>query len=121
MDPSRLVRDIARAALGGGRKGAGKARGFLSSSGLMTPDGLLKGSGTMSDARWHLLIGGHSVGPLTTDEVRTSLANGSADRATLTFGPGLAGRIVSAASRTFRSEEGSLLDGAGLGRLFTGG
>lgn len=45
----------------------------------------------MSDALWHLLIGGHSVGPLTADEVRTSLASGSADRATLAFGPGLAG------------------------------
>ncbi|MBK6406965.1 MAG: DUF4339 domain-containing protein [Holophagales bacterium] len=44
----------------------------------------------MSDSLWHLLIGGHSVGPLTADEVRTSLASGSADRATLAHGPGLA-------------------------------
>jgi uncharacterized protein (AIM24 family) len=33
----------------------------------------------------------------------------------------LADRIVSAASRTGRSEEGSVLDAAGLGRIFTGG
>ena len=45
----------------------------------------------MSDARWHLLVGGHSVGPLSADEVRTSLAGGSADLSTLAFGPGLAG------------------------------
>ena len=45
MDPSRLVLDIARAALGGGKKKAGKARGFLSSSGLMTPAGLLGAAG----------------------------------------------------------------------------
>lgn len=63
----------------------------------------------MSDALWPLLIGGHSVGPLTADEVRTSLASGSVDR------------IVSAESRTARSEKRSVLDGAGLGRLFTGG
>lgn len=45
MDPSRLVLDIARTALGGGKKKAGKARGFLSSSGLMTPAGLLGAAG----------------------------------------------------------------------------
>lgn len=45
MDPSRLVLGIARAALGGGKKRAGKARGFLSSSGLMTPAGLLGAAG----------------------------------------------------------------------------
>ena len=45
MDPSRLVLGIARAALGGGRKKAGKARGFLSSSGLVTPAGLLGAAG----------------------------------------------------------------------------
>ena len=33
----------------------------------------------------------------------------------------LADRIVSAASRTGRSEEGSVLDAAGIGRIFTGG
>ena len=109
MDPSRLVVGIARPALGGGKRKTGKARGCLSSSGLMTPAGLLKGSRTMSDARWHLLNGGHAVGPLTADEVHASLASRSADR------------IVSAASRTGRSEEGSVLDGAGLGRLITGG
>ena len=45
MDPSRLVLDIARTALGGGKKKAGKARGFLSSSGLMTPASLLGAAG----------------------------------------------------------------------------
>jgi len=45
MDPTRLVLGIARAALGGGKKKAGKARGFLSSSGLMTPAGLLGAAG----------------------------------------------------------------------------
>ncbi|MBK6406964.1 MAG: DUF533 domain-containing protein [Holophagales bacterium] len=45
MDPSRLVLGIARAALGGGKKKAGKARGFLSSSGLLTPASLLGAAG----------------------------------------------------------------------------
>jgi len=45
----------------------------------------------MGDARWHLLIGGHTVGPLAAEDVRASLANGSADLATLAFGPGLSG------------------------------
>ncbi len=45
MDPSRLVLDIARTALGGGRKKTGKARGFLASSGLMTPAGLIGAAG----------------------------------------------------------------------------
>ena len=45
MDPSRLVLGIARAALGGGRKKAGKARGFLSASGLASPAGLLGAAG----------------------------------------------------------------------------
>ena len=45
MDPSRLVLDIARTALGGGKKKSGKARGFLASSGLMTPAGLLGAAG----------------------------------------------------------------------------
>jgi hypothetical protein len=45
MDPSRLVLGIARAALGGGKKKAGKARGILSSSGLLTPASLLGAAG----------------------------------------------------------------------------
>lgn len=45
MDPSRLVLGITRAALGGGKKKAGKARGILSSSGLLTPASLLGAAG----------------------------------------------------------------------------
>ena len=45
MDPTRLVLGIARAALGGGKKKAGRSRSFLASSGLLTPAGLLGAAG----------------------------------------------------------------------------
>ncbi|HMM36231.1 MAG TPA: DUF4339 domain-containing protein, partial [Thermoanaerobaculia bacterium] len=43
----------------------------------------------MSEAVWHLLVGGHPVGPVSPDDVRERVRDGSVDRATLAFGPGL--------------------------------
>jgi uncharacterized protein (TIGR00266 family) len=43
----------------------------------------------MSEPVWHLLVGGHQVGPVSIDDVRSRVLDGSVDRATLTFGPGL--------------------------------
>ncbi|GEM_PF-3974217 len=43
----------------------------------------------MSEQVWYLLVGGHQVGPVSPDDVRARVRDGSADRATLAFGPGL--------------------------------
>jgi uncharacterized protein (TIGR00266 family) len=44
----------------------------------------------MSDAaQWYMAIGGHQVGPVSEDEIRSNLKNGSIDGRTLLYGPGV--------------------------------
>ena len=40
--------------------------------------------------QWYMAIGGHQVGPVSEDEIRTNLANGSIDANTLMFTAGMA-------------------------------
>ncbi len=43
----------------------------------------------MSQEQWYMAIGGHQVGPVSQDDVVTSLRNGTIDGNTLIFGAGL--------------------------------
>ena len=44
----------------------------------------------MSNAgAWYMAIGGHQVGPIDAAEILASIRNGSAEGATLVFGPGM--------------------------------
>ncbi|MBK7874681.1 MAG: TIGR00266 family protein [Planctomycetes bacterium] len=45
----------------------------------------------MSNTSWYLALGGHQVGPLTDDDLRHHLENGSADGKTLCWSPGMKG------------------------------
>ena len=40
--------------------------------------------------QWYMAIGGHQVGPVSEDEIRTNLVNGSIDANTLLFTAGMA-------------------------------
>ena len=40
--------------------------------------------------QWYMAIGGHQVGPVSEEEIRTNLANGSIDANTLMFTAGMA-------------------------------
>jgi uncharacterized protein (TIGR00266 family) len=44
----------------------------------------------MASAQWYMAIGGHQVGPVSEDEIRSNLANGSIDANTLLFTAGMA-------------------------------
>src|SRR5258708_7627289 len=47
-------------------------------------------SGGMTMARqWYMAVGGHQVGPVSEDEIRQNLANGTIDAATLLFAEGM--------------------------------
>ena len=43
----------------------------------------------MSGGQWYMAIGGHQVGPVSEEEIRTNLANGSIDANTLVFTAGM--------------------------------
>jgi hypothetical protein len=39
--------------------------------------------------QWYMAVGGHQVGPVSEDEIRQNLANGTIDAATLLFAEGM--------------------------------
>jgi uncharacterized protein (TIGR00266 family) len=43
----------------------------------------------MANEQWYMAIGGHQVGPVAADEIRSNLQNGSIDRNTLLFTAGM--------------------------------
>ena len=43
----------------------------------------------MAAQQWYMAIGGHQVGPVSEDEIRTNLVNGSIDANTLLFTAGM--------------------------------
>ncbi len=43
----------------------------------------------MADEQWYMAIGGHQVGPVTADEIRSNVDNGSIDAKTLLFSAGM--------------------------------
>src|SRR6185503_16355603 len=45
--------------------------------------------GPMADEQWYMAIGGHQVGPVTADEIRSNIDNGSIDAKTLLFSAGM--------------------------------
>src|SRR5262245_51763710 len=43
----------------------------------------------MADEQWYMAIGGHQVGPVSADEIRSNIDNGSIDAKTLLFSAGM--------------------------------
>lgn len=58
----------------------------------------------MAGGHWYMAIGGHQVGPVTEDELRSNLQNGSIDANTLLFTAGMANWMPLSAVPQFASD-----------------
>jgi uncharacterized protein (TIGR00266 family) len=58
----------------------------------------------MASQQWYMAIGGHQVGPVSEDEIRTNLVNGSIDANTLLFTAGMSNWTPLSAVPQFATE-----------------
>ena len=58
----------------------------------------------MASQQWYMAIGGHQVGPVSEDEIRTNLVNGSIDANTLVFTAGMSNWTPLSAVPQFAAE-----------------